>query len=173
MKLEKPVLILGVALFVSLVGNLFMGGMLLGHQMGPSQQSEWQARTQQVRAHLSEKDEKILKNAMRDNQKQFEEMRKDLEDIRQDIKAASHAEPFDQETLDAALREEKQKKMEILKFMQETRQEVLQKLSPEGVQILQRMKPAPRFSVRRTVVPMQPQQGGAEVFLWEEWDDQP
>lgn len=170
MKIDKPVAILGVLLFVSLVANLFMGGILLGHRMGPPM-AEWQVRGGDARPHLSEKDEKILKNAMRDNQKEFEEMRKDLEDIRQDIKAATHAEPFDQDVLDAALREEQKKKMEILQLMQETRKEVLQKLSPEGVRTLQSMKPNPRFSVRRTVGPAS--KTGSDVIVWEEWDDQP
>ena len=171
MKLTKPIIALSAALFVSLLANLFMGGLLLGHRMGqekPSPRAEMKARTKELRQRLSDKDEAVLKESMRDNQKKFEEMRKDLEDIRQDIQAATHAMPFNQETLDEALKEEKQKKMEILRLMQEARKEVMEKLSPEGVQILQHMAPPPRFSVRRSVMPAGT---GDEPILWEETEE--
>lgn len=177
MKLDKRTMILSAALFVSLVANLFLGGMILGHHLGRAApqdaRAEWrQQRSEDMRRHLSKADEKILKSAMKDNQKKFEEMRNDLEDIRQDIKAASHAEPFDQETLDAALREENQKKKEIIRLMKDTRREVMKKLSPEGVKILQRMAPPPRFSVRRSVgAPAPAPHAADEPVLWEEWDD--
>lgn len=169
-------MILGGALFVSLVANLFLGGMILGHNLGRAApqdvRAEWRQRSEDMRQHLSKADEKILKSAMKDNQKKFEEMRNDLEDIRQDIKAATHAQPFDQETLDAALREENQKKKEIIQLMKDAREEVMQKLSPEGVKILQRMAPPPRFSVRRSIgTPPPPPHAADEPVLWEEWDD--
>jgi uncharacterized membrane protein len=170
MKFDRVTVSLSAALFMSLVGNLFLGGIILGENVKDLPiQAEWMQKSAILRHQLSPKDEKILKASMRENQKRFNEMRRDLEDIRRDIKAATHAVPFDQETLDAALKEEKQKKLEILRLMQEARKEVMKKLSPEGVKALQKTAPPPRASVRRTIVPPQ---DADPVFLWEEDDSE-
>lgn len=163
MKFDRLTTALVAALFVSLTANLFLGGIVAGKWMARDLQPGGEHAKANVRKHLSEKDEAILKEAMRDNQKKFEEMRKDLSDIRQDVKAAMHAVPFDQEALDNALREEREKKAEILQLMQASRKEVMDKLSPEGVAALQRMAPPPRFSVRRSWKP-----GDDGPMLWEE-----
>lgn len=152
MNRDKLVVILGAALFLSLAGNLFMGGIMLGHSYAPPEQhdqdaarhAEWQKRDEELRRQLSEPDRKVLKQAMQEHRPQFQAMRQELEQARQKVEEAQSAQPFDQQALDAALHDEAEKKSQLVQMMHKTKDEIAQQLSPEGREIFSKVMRARR-----------------------------
>ena len=165
--MDKMTKTLAVLLFVSLAGNFFLGGMMLAQKMGG-----YQGRPDIMSMNdFTEKDRDILKKSMEDTRKKMSAVRKDLDDIRKDVQAAMHADPFDQESLDEALKMEKEKKAEILRIIRAAREEVMGQLSENGRRVVQKM--APRSS--GYMVKMRGRSAGGDDFplMWEEWDDMP
>lgn len=143
MPVNKLVIVLGALLFVSLAGNFFMGGVLIGKTMSGQERydrkEEWEKRDRMLKARLSEDDRNILKGKMEAKREKFRELKGSLDDARAQVEAAMEAKPFDQAALDEALRREKEAKMTLLNSMREAKQEAMEGLSPEGRKTLEEM----------------------------------
>lgn len=147
MQSSRLTIILGALLFLSLTGNLFLGGVMLGKNYGGGdgkrgydRHAEWKKRDSFLKEKLSEKDRSILKEHMSANRDKFKQLKNKLDDTRDAVESTMRAEPFDQAALDSALRAEKELKAELLTVMREAKQQALEKLSPEGRQTLEKMR---------------------------------
>lgn len=147
MRIEKITLVLGIMLMLSLAGNLFMGGVLMGKgysQKGQvsGERGEISERLMQkekdLREKLSQADLDILNKDMETHRASFKNMREDLEAARDAVRHAMDAEPFDQQALDIALAAEQEIKNEILKTMRAAREATVKRLSTEGQNVLRR-----------------------------------
>lgn len=141
MELRKLAIILGFGLFFSLLANMFMAGLLMGRTAAPDKErvsSAWVEKDQELRQNLSAEDRAAVKKAMEGTRGRFQALRQELQAAQENVQQAMNAEPFDQAALDAALRIEKEKKMEMLQQMRLARQSAMQNLSPEGQKALQR-----------------------------------
>ena len=151
MKVDKLVIILGAALFLSLSVNLFVAGLMVGQSVesrddkkdpdADPKKAEWQKRDAQLREKLSSPDRDILEAARKENHDKIEGLRNALDDAHSKVEEAQNAEPFDQQAFDAAVSAEAAKKAELLKTVRALRQEVMQKMSPEGRAEMQKLKP--------------------------------
>lgn len=138
----KLAAILGVLLFLSLAGNVFMAGYVIGQKAGgaaPEQHAPendkrkaWQKRDEALRQKLSPDDLRIFESARDKNRPRIEALKADLEKARENVMAAQTAEPFDQQALDAAVKEEAEKKTVFLQAIREMRKDIFTQLSPEG-----------------------------------------
>lgn len=147
---NKTVIVLGSLLFLSLAGNLFMGGVLLGKGYGPhGKHAEWEKRDRELKEKLSEQDRAILKESMTANRDRFKELKEKREAARDKVGAAIDAEPFDQQALDEALKAEQQVKMELLTAMRDAKKSAMEKLSPEGRAVLEKMGGEKRSHFRK------------------------
>jgi hypothetical protein len=159
MVLNKTSIILAAALFLSLSANFFMAGLMLGNAVsGPppaqiaevptnaddARRAEWQQREEALRAALSGPDREIVSAATEAHRVTFDEMKGELDVARQSVMAAMAAEPFDQQVLDNAIQAETELKARLLREMYSARRAVMEKLSPEGREILQKMSPLRR-----------------------------
>ncbi len=143
MNREKLTIVLGAALLISLVGNFYMAGLMMGRsysareQHGPGEagephRGEWQRREAEMRRQMSPADREILKKAMQERRPKFQALRQQLEEAHQKVEDAQNAEPFDQKALDETMQAERDKKSELLQAQRQARQEIMQQLSPEG-----------------------------------------
>ena len=153
MQINKIILILGSALFLSLVANVFMAGMLVGKSYsggarGPDRHAEWQQRDQLLREKLPKEDYKLIKETMQGKREQFRALKQDLDAARRKVEEAADAEPFNQAALDAAMAAEREKKTALLQAMRETRKDLSQRLSPEGRRIFEKAGSARGFGGR-------------------------
>lgn len=147
---NKTVVVLGSLLFLSLAGNLFMGGALLGKGYGHQpRHAEWEKRDRELKEKLSEQDRAALKESMAANSERFKALKDRREEAREVVRAAMEAEPFDQQALDAALKAEQEVKMELLTAMREAKAQAMEKLSPEGRAVLEKMGPKKRGHFRK------------------------
>ena len=159
MVLNKTSIILAAALFLSLSANFFMAGLMLGNAVSEpppvqitdaaqspdeARRAEWQQREEALRAALSGPDRDIVSAATQAHRVTFDEMKGQMDAARQSVMAAMSAEPFDQQALDAAIQAETELKGSLLREMYSARRAVLEKLSPEGREILQKMSPLRR-----------------------------
>lgn len=138
---RKTVIVLSVALFLSLLANCFMAGMLAGKATGGRGKavSTWEKQDHDLRQKLSEDDRKILKESMQAGREKFGSLRKGLNEARQRVETAMNADPFDQAALDEALRAEAALKTEFLAHTRKSRMEAMKKLSPEGQEALKKL----------------------------------
>ncbi|MEZ0260887.1 MAG: periplasmic heavy metal sensor [Alphaproteobacteria bacterium] len=151
LKQSKIITVLGTALFLSLSANLFMGGKMLGqsyHHGGDKggweqRREEWKKRDMALREKLNEADRAIVKEHMEGQRERFKAMRETLDAAEDKVDAAKAADPFDRAALETALREQAEKKAALIGTMRETRAAMLEKLSPEGREIMK--KNGPRF----------------------------
>lgn len=156
MKLDKLVIILGALLFLSLSGNMFMAGLMIGHSVeadreaparGPdarpedARQDEWKQRDQQIQKKLSAEDRAVVEAAKAKDGPQIVALRKTLKEAHAKVEAAQSAEPFDQAAVDDALKAEAAAKSDLVKAMRAARQNVLEKLSPEGRETVKAFAP--------------------------------
>jgi hypothetical protein len=161
MVLNKTSIILAAALFLSLSANFFMAGLMLGNAVSgtppvqvtdaaqnpdDARRAEWQQREEALRAALSGPDRDIVSAATQAHRVTFDEMKGQLDAARQSVMAAMSVEPFDQQALDAAIQAETELKGNLLREMYSARRAVMEKLSPEGREILQKMSPLRRRS---------------------------
>lgn len=133
---------LGVLLFLSLAGNVFMAGYVIGQKAGdaapeqPAPENDkrkaWQKRDEALRQKLSPEDLKIFEAARDKNRPRIEALKAELEKARENVMAAQTAEPFEQQALDAAVEEEAEKKTVFLQALREMRKDIFTRLSPEG-----------------------------------------
>jgi Spy/CpxP family protein refolding chaperone len=149
MNRDKLVIILGAALFLSLAGNFFMAGKMLGgsyeHGMEAGPPADWQKRDEEMRKKLSESDRNILKTSMQQHRPQIQALKEELANARQKVWDAQNAQPFDQAALDAALKDESEKKIAFLHMIRQTREEISTKLSPEGQATFSKLGPGARW----------------------------
>lgn len=127
---KKNALLAGV-LFLSLLANMFMGGILLGN----SYRAWHPEKSEELREKLSAGDRQIVQKEMKAQKGAFNLLRKDLGDARVKIEEALQAN--DPDALEEALRDEKNIKTNILKLIQESRVAAMEKMSPEGKAALQ------------------------------------
>lgn len=154
MNRDKLLMVLGAVLFISLATNFFMAGLMLSHSYtrgGGEQQregdgrGEWQKRDEELRRKLSDADRGVLKAAMQQHRPQIQALKQALDDARQKVAQAQNAEPFDKAALDAALRDESDKKTALLQTIRQTRDEISKQLSPEGQAVFSKLGPGSRF----------------------------
>lgn len=140
MRIARISAFLGLALFLSLAANLYMGGVMLGSHYSGSQcdsrKAEWEKRDAALRARLSAEDYAIVKEGMKAHRREFKEARARLDAARDAVDAAMKAEIFDQAALDSALMAERDLKAGMMSDMRAAREEVIRKLSPEGQAIM-------------------------------------
>jgi len=164
MKLDKLVIILGAALFISLSCNLFLAGLMIGETVShtesaadanndasntdaqapddkPPTEAEWRKKDAQLREKLNEADRNVIEAAKKDRKPVIDGLRKNLDDARAKVQAAQAAEPFDADALDAAVKGEADAKAALVTQMRAARQDVMQKLSPEGRETLKKFAP--------------------------------
>lgn len=144
---DKLISLLGAALFVSLCANLFMGGLMLGHSFSGGQgevHAAWKKRDEALRKLLSPADRAVLKKEMQSHRAEFAALRRKITRAQDEVEKALNAKPFDQKTLDEAIARERDAKSEALEKMQSVRESVMQNVSPEGRDILQKMGPFDR-----------------------------
>ena len=127
--------ILAVTLFLSLAANVFLGSHVVGRyfsQDGDCRHSEWRKKDTALREKLSAADRAVLEENRGKHRAQFKQARQAVEVARAEVYAASHAEPFDQAALDAALAAESKAKAAMLSLIREKKASIMRRLSPEG-----------------------------------------
>lgn len=169
----RLIAVLGVSLFLSLSANFFLAGVMLGNSYG-NESSAWGSdrsnhdKREEVLRRLPAADREILEQAARKNHSDLDVLRGGLEAARQEVKDAMKAEPFDQDALDAALRAEKEKKMDLLRRIHDARRAAISRLSPEGRAVI--LKSAGPRMERRS---RHDSQEDDLPFLWDDEDDFP
>ncbi len=148
--MNKLAAVLGGMLFLSLAGNLFMGGLMLGDRASNAAQkpspsddrrAEWRKRDEMLRKKLSESDRAILEEVKGKYEAEMETRRNELEAARERLEAAHAADPVDSIAIEKAGREEALKKAELLKTVRAARKEISGRLSPEGRIEMEKIRP--------------------------------
>ncbi|HYD16893.1 MAG TPA: periplasmic heavy metal sensor [Patescibacteria group bacterium] len=155
--MNKLAAILGGLLFVSLAGNLFMGGLMLGHrasvvetpspgavssvQSSEDRRAEWRKRDQMLRERLSEADRAIFEEIKQKYHDQIEQKRIALDQARERLEEAQSAEIIDTPAIEEAGREEAVRRAEFLQAIRAARKEISGRLSPEGRIQMERLRP--------------------------------
>lgn len=146
--MNKVATVLGGLLFLSLAGNIFMGGLMLGDRASreaakPSddRRAEWRKRDEELMKRLSATDRTILKEVKGKYEAEMETRRRELEAAREKLEAAHAADPVDSIAIEKAGREEALKKAALLKTVRAARKEISGQLSPEGRAEMEKMRP--------------------------------
>lgn len=134
MSSKRIITALGIALLLSLAGNVYFGGLSLGHMMAGSScdRKEWREKEAVLKERLSPQDYDVLKKHKQQKKKAFRSDRAQLDKARHAVERAMRAEPFDAEALKTALANESKVKLEVLERMREGRDQLSADLSPEG-----------------------------------------
>ena len=160
MKLDKIVIVLGALLFISLSGNMFMAGLMLGQSVNietaandaakppPAHDADWKQKDEQIQKKLSAEDRSIVEEAKKNDRPKIDALRQTLKDTHEKLEAAQSAEPFDQSAVDAAVHAEADAKAEMLKALRQARQNVMEKLSPEGRETIKTLAPWKKLNGR-------------------------
>lgn len=140
--------VLGGLLFLSLAGNIFMGGLMLGDRASKEaakpaddRRAEWRKRDEELMKKLSDADRAILTEVKGKYEAEMETRRTELEAAREKLEAAHAADPVDSIAIEKAGREEALKKAELLKTVRAARKEISGRLSPEGRAEMEKMRP--------------------------------
>ena len=140
--------VLGGLLFLSLAGNIFMGGLMLGDRASKEaakpaddRRAEWRKRDEELMKKLSDADRAILIEVKGRYEAEMETRRTELEAAREKLEAAHAADPVDSIAIEKAGREEALKKAELLKTVRAARKEISGRLSPEGRAEMEKMRP--------------------------------
>ncbi len=151
--MNKLAAVLGGMLFLSLAGNLFMGGLMLGDSASKEAQkpassdssgdrrAEWRKRDEMLRKKLSDADRAILEEVKGKYEAEMQTRRNELEAARERLEAAHAADPVDSLAIEKAGREEALKKAELLKTVRAARREISSRLSTEGRAEMEKMRP--------------------------------
>lgn len=150
--MNRLVAVLGAALFLSLAGNLFMAGYMLGHKVTApaaapapgsedARRAEWKKRDAELRRTLSDADRKVFEDMKAQNKDKVDALKKAVGDAHDKVEAAQSADPFDAAQLDAAMRAEAAAKAEFVTTMRALRKEISSKLSPEGRAAMEKLRP--------------------------------
>lgn len=134
MKTSRILTVMGLALLLSLAGNVYFGGLSLGHMMaGPScDRKEWREKEAVLQERLSPQDYAVLKQHKQNKKKDFRADRAELGRARDTVDRAMRAEPFDADALKVALATENEVKLRVLQRMRASRDKLSADLSPEG-----------------------------------------
>lgn len=146
--MNKLATVLGGLLFLSLAGNIFMGGLMLGDlaskeaaKPADNRRAEWRKRDEQLMKKLSDADRAILVEVKGKYEAEMEIRRTELEAAREKLEAAHSADPVDSIAIEKAGREEAMKKAALLKTVRAARKEISGRLSPEGRAEMEKMRP--------------------------------
>lgn len=146
--MNKLATVLGGLLFLSLAGNIFMGGLMLGDRASKeaakpadARRAEWRKRDEQLMKKLSDADRAILTEVKGKYEAEMETRRTELEAAREKLEAAHSADPVDTIAIEKAGREEAMKKAALLKTVRAARKEISGRLSPEGREEMEKMRP--------------------------------
>lgn len=150
--MNRLVAVLGAALFLSLAGNLFMAGYMLGHKVtapaatpapgsDDARRAEWKKRDAELRRTLSDADRKVFEDMKAQNKDKVDALRQAVNDAHDKVEAAQSADPFDAAQLDDAMRAEAAAKAEFVTTMRALRKEIAGKLSPEGRAAMEKLRP--------------------------------
>lgn len=147
---KRAIISLVLLLLLSLGGNFFQAGLIMGKN----------AELKSFRpVSLPASDQKILEEAMRVAKPVMNTLRQDMVSARTDIQKAMDAEPFEKEDLDAALKNMNDRKRDFLVFIQQQRAATLKKMSPEGRAILENASPRHKRKTHAEDYP---------PFIWED-----
>lgn len=146
--MNKLATVLGGLLFLSLAGNIFMGGLMLGDRASKEaakpaddRRAEWRKRDEQLMKKLSDADRAILTEVKGKYEAEMEIRRTELEAAREKLESAHAADPVDSIAIEKAGREEALKKAALLKTVRAARKEISGRLSPEGRAEMEKMRP--------------------------------
>lgn len=137
MKTSRIMAVLGIALLLSLAGNVYFGGLSLGHMMAGSScdRKEWREKEAELQSRLSPQDYAVLKKHKQAKKKSFRADRAELDKAHAAVDRAMRAEPFDEKALKTALAKEGETKLAVLQRMRAGRDKLSAELSPEGRKI--------------------------------------
>ena len=149
MQINKKIAALGLVTFLSLAGNLYFAGHLLGRSFGgegggssysTDKKAEWKRKDAELRKSMSPEDRDIVKKSMMENREAFNEKREALDAARDKVFAAMNADDFDKQALDAALAEEQARKGDMLMMIRDVKAETMKKLSPKGQEVFKNIR---------------------------------
>lgn len=146
---------LAAGLFLSLCVNVFFAGRMVGgavQEQAPaamssdrdSRREEWKKREEALHAALSAEDRAVMLAARAEHDAVFQPLRDALDSARSRVGEAMAADPLDAAALDAAIAAEGAAKAALLREMTTARRQVMDRLSPEGREILREMMPLRR-----------------------------
>ncbi|MHA7832860.1 MAG: periplasmic heavy metal sensor [Algiphilus sp.] len=124
------VLSLGIALVVSLAGNLLAAGWVLGQRVAAPQHME-RGMLRQMARHLPAEVRSPLREAMRERRRPLFEAFREVRQARQAVRAALAREPFDAEALEAALARQRAGTAALQQLMHGAMVETATSLPPE------------------------------------------
>lgn len=141
MKSSALIAILGTALFISLSLNIFTAASRVGDSFSTAhaEDSERDAQDEKLRASLSDADKAVLKRVMDAHREKITALYNELHGMKKDVLNIVKKEPMDEKSLNAALEEEKSKKLALIWLFHQTRQEAMKEMSPEGRETLSKM----------------------------------
>ncbi|MDD9900677.1 MAG: periplasmic heavy metal sensor [Alphaproteobacteria bacterium] len=130
---SKTLKIISVLLFISLAGNVFLGGIIVGRTIDRATPA-WVQKDQQLENRLSAQDRAALDSVMSAQKPVLANLKTALDVARKDVRRALDAD--DPAALDAALQRERMAKAALLRQMRDARHAAWEKLSPEGREAL-------------------------------------
>lgn len=150
--MNKLVIALGGALFLSLAGNLFMAGYMIGNKASggtevaaPAQRGErkpdWKKRDEELQKKLSDADRKVFETVKESNKETIRAFKAKLEEARERVREAERADPVDQAALEGATKAQAAARAEFMGAIRAMRKEIAEKLSPEGRAEMEKMRP--------------------------------
>lgn len=141
---RKLIIVLGSLLTLSVAGNFFMGGMLLGKGVSSrpaSALSERDIRNDAtLREKLSDNDRAAIRGVMQGRKQDFDRLRQDMRRLRAEIARLNDDPGADQAQIDDLLRREQEAKAELMRHIRAAREEMMSKVSPAGKEILDSQK---------------------------------
>lgn len=137
-KMEKLPIGIAAIFFVSLALNVFAASHFIRLFAGSYFSDS--AHDYELREKLSDNDRRILESAVAINRGKMEALRSSINTAREKELAAARAVPFDQKALEAALEDERSRKMKALTLIHETRELAMGGMSPAGRDILKQMR---------------------------------
>ncbi len=139
MTAPRWITILGAALVVSLALNLFVGGVIVGHRVGPRGDFDWQltpARLklgmERVLRALPENDAEVVRGLFEAERADITQRFQALQDARKAIGAALKAEPFDPAAFTAAYEAMQARSQELQAAIHGVIKAAIPQLSAEG-----------------------------------------
>lgn len=139
MNARRWITILGVALVVSLGLNLFLGGVIAGHRLGPRGDFDWQLTPAKLRLGmervlraLPENDAKVVRGLFEAQRPDIAQRFQALQDARKAVGAALKAEHFDPAAFTAAYEAMQARSQELQAAVHAVIKAAIPQLSAEG-----------------------------------------
>ena len=150
MKAQTIIIILSGLLFTSLSANMYMAGVVVGRaastplpqerHFSSDRKEEWRQRGEELKKNLSEEDRAVMERVMEENKEKMAVLKGEIRQARDNVSALMQSENPDPAELDAALKLEKEKKMESLGLIQDLRRQMGESLSEEGRAVLDKQR---------------------------------